>query len=564
MAIKSSEFYKKLETLETARQTGISNLREKGLDVSDIASIPSIVNKIKDISPVNYTNTILETNGNRIIYAADLPDTYIYLIKDGVILEKKKTPDVTGGVVYFVVDEDGDFTVVRSQNDFSEFTNYNEHMFENLSTTYTFELTEDGYYESKVYNTRGSAYALCKITFNVEEDNSVVVLDIAEKGYNRSHLRYGLISKLDCVLQSSTSESDTSDVYCSRDNIPDKVYYTNVSKGEHFITVKWRTGNANYTEKDSLKFKLESISNGVGTIVKSEGVGQYVVKSPLPLFVYSWEQINLIAKNHYGQYIFNLGSTKVIPFMDAEYPVTLIDFENVKDIYGNNLNMTFSLLYTRAYVWDSKSANVSWVGCSLRANCLEKADVRYIYDSNVSSSTSGIYYIWDNENKVFVQKKLPEEYEAKTKYYKTSAVLEDGVFITSLKSALGDVSPALVNNDTWSGWGGNVTNESTALADTTIIRTQDKLWLMSDSNVFGDTNRVSLGGVISKFSYEGKHFEYYKTYSQSKFANNLSYASWFRSPLTRSSNYIAVFYGDGRVSYMLCTDNAYPLLCFSL
>lgn len=568
MAIKSSEFYKKLETLEAARQTGITNLRAKGLDVSDLASIPNVVSKIGDI-PSGGSTTVLQTFGNKIIYAANLPDTYIHLIKDGQIIDKKKTPDVTGGVVDFVVTDDGEYKIGHSKQNHDIFYQFTTHNFENITddsiaTEHIFELDEDGYYHTLV--STNYAYAICKISFNIPEDGMSIIFDIAKNTYSSTNFETMFLN-IDTEVDRSMQYNKDS-IYVRSNAITNKrVEYTNLSKGEHFIYVKTRKAGSGGNNAE-IKFKIKSIENMPTTKVELNGIGKYITKSPIELSEYSWSEIELIANNHYGQYVFELGTTKPIKFMGANCVAKLIDFENVYDIQNNPINMSFYIRYNSgSYKWDSKSNNngVSWVGCELRKNFMEAGDIQYRWDSSVTSSTTGTYYIWDNDNKVFVEKTLPEDYAAKTKYYSPILITEDGPFLASIKENLEGVSPKLVNNATWGGFGGTVTNITTASEDFTIINTQDKLWLMSDNNLFGDKNRQNYTTTGYKFGYEGKMFELYKTYKEREYLFGGTYDYVLRNPYPSANNGVWALDNDkGCYTNSNITNGFNLLVCFSL
>ena len=106
----------------------------------------------------------------------------------------------------------------------------------------------------------------------------------------------------------------------------------------------------------------------------------------------------------------------------------------------------------------------------------------YTFERSVTSSTSGTFYIWDNVEKEWVAKTLPAQYTANTKYYSKQTQLADGAFWDGLSE---DVKPYIsqIKKKTWSGYGGAVTNSTTANADSTIIETSDWLFTVSDSEV---------------------------------------------------------------------------------
>ena len=102
--IESSEFYNRLNRLEAARVDGITNLASKGVIISPNASIPTIVDRILSISG-NATNTTIETNGNAVIIAAELPGVSLVLKNSQEEMITSKTTDAEiGGAVTFELD----------------------------------------------------------------------------------------------------------------------------------------------------------------------------------------------------------------------------------------------------------------------------------------------------------------------------------------------------------------------------------------------------------------------------------------------------------------------------
>lgn len=102
--IEDSQFYSKLSALESARQTGISNLIKKGVRISKNASIPSVATKILEM-PSNVVQTqknTINTSGSVVIIVAELPNTTIGLYDaDGSLLQSKTTDATYGGPVTF-------------------------------------------------------------------------------------------------------------------------------------------------------------------------------------------------------------------------------------------------------------------------------------------------------------------------------------------------------------------------------------------------------------------------------------------------------------------------------
>lgn len=104
--IEDSEFYSKLSALESARQTGISNLTKQGVRISKNASIPSVATKILEMpnSVIETQKTTIYANGSAVIIAAELPNVTIGLYDaDGSLLQSKTTDATYGGPVTFTL-----------------------------------------------------------------------------------------------------------------------------------------------------------------------------------------------------------------------------------------------------------------------------------------------------------------------------------------------------------------------------------------------------------------------------------------------------------------------------
>lgn len=110
--ITSSEFYNRLNTLETTRQLGVATIRAKGLEIEDTASLPMVVGKIAAITGTNVVNNIIhETTGKVVIITAELPGVTITLADaDGNAIGAAQTTDATTGGAVSFGDDDFDTT----------------------------------------------------------------------------------------------------------------------------------------------------------------------------------------------------------------------------------------------------------------------------------------------------------------------------------------------------------------------------------------------------------------------------------------------------------------------
>lgn len=129
------------------------------------------------------------------------------------------------------------------------------------SWTYTFVLNEDGYYESN-NNNQGlnNTFAMCKLEFEMPVDNGTLELDCIN--YAESSFDYGILSAIDTTLLANNT-ADTSNVYISFKGSSSadiqKVTYTGIAKGSHYIYIKYRKDSSTDSNNDSLKFKVTSL-----------------------------------------------------------------------------------------------------------------------------------------------------------------------------------------------------------------------------------------------------------------------------------------------------------------
>ena len=162
-----------------------------------------------------------------------------------------------------------------------------EYTVENIPSTnaYGFELNDAGYYEStnKKINATNS-YAMCKVSFNMYEQNDLVIelINYAESSYD-----FGIFSQLDQYLSESYTEDTSSTlVYKSYKGVQSAtattLTYSQVPAGEHFITVKYRKDNSTDSNNDSLQFKILSPIGEV-TVVAPELVGYNDFVAPVDI-----------------------------------------------------------------------------------------------------------------------------------------------------------------------------------------------------------------------------------------------------------------------------------------
>ena len=119
MTMTASQLFKVTSILETARQDGVKNLKAKGITIPDSSSIPAIIGNINNITGQTIINTTeLKATGDRIITAADLPNTTFTLYKDDSLLQTLTNAD-EAYVVAFSVTDDGEY-IIKATRDSEE------------------------------------------------------------------------------------------------------------------------------------------------------------------------------------------------------------------------------------------------------------------------------------------------------------------------------------------------------------------------------------------------------------------------------------------------------------
>ena len=292
--------------------------------------------------------------------------------------------------------------------------------------------------------------------------------------------------------------------------------------------------------------------------VEINGVGQYNCKTAKSLNDYTWPELKTISENAYGEYMFECDG--------LEYKQTNFMSKGATSDYSKAYlvditdegHLLFSFLkYNTSYKhYDSSPSNIngiSWVGSSIRTNCLEAGEAQYIFDLNVTAETTGTYYVYDTDTNTFVQVSLPEDYDPTTKYYTRKVIEADGAFIASIKEQVG-VPLRKMKIKTWGGYGAGKTS-----SDNTIIETQDYAWLPSDSNIFGHKDRW---GAYSKFELEGRQFKAFEKYRERIFWG--SSHRWLRSPYLNFSNSFCYWYYIGYVTNHTASNSYCAPVCFCL
>lgn len=299
--------------------------------------------------------------------------------------------------------------------------------------------------------------------------------------------------------------------------------------------------------------------------------GQYNCKCGKLLDTYSEDEIELACKNHYAKYMWNLGDFKLTEFMGT----TTTDYKK-RYIIGFNDDVRSDNNESAEITWcwlngtpssykmnDTAINNTSYVGSKGRRYCIPSGTDYYVYDSTVTSETTGTYYTPDYTTGDFVAKTLPDEFIEDTDYYTKSTTEEDGAIYVGLPA---DLVARFVptKQKTWVGYtnGENKRYSTYSLRkeSTNLITTNDKVFILSAHRVFGDSKFSS-----QYFSYnnsEGEQYSYFREYDEGYLGNLFGTSSkWFRSPSVYSSSNFCFWYYYGFVFSSDATYTSRLLVC---
>lgn len=289
-------------------------------------------------------------------------------------------------------------------------------------------------------------------------------------------------------------------------------------------------------------------------------VGVYNIKSGLALNDYTWAEINTASKNGYAKYMWNIWDYKDLDsFMGStttDYRrAYIIGFNHDDKVEGGKAGITFMIKGTSSkYSHSSSSANwMSWRGSLIRKNCLKSGEDFYTYTS-VSSSTEGTYYVKSETNPdEFIEKTLPDEYLSTYYYYTKQTLTSDGAFIAGMPSEMLDYI-VQVKKKTFGGMDKGVTFAT----DQTTIVTNDWMFIPSDAEIFGNTNRYV---TYSKYALEGEQYEAFKGYYENRF--RFGNDRWLRSPYSSTTSWCC-WNGYGSVTTSSAYYTSYLPLCFCI
>lgn len=165
-------------------------------------------------------------------------------------------------------------TFIRGAQDIVDGVAYSVNAIPN--TQYTFIKNSADYFES---NNKGihNSFAIARLDFNIPTDNSLFEIDCIN--YAESGCDYGILSKVDTPLSLTTSDS-TDVIYktfnSSTYNLPtiQPVLYSGLTKGDHFIDIKYRKDGSANSYNDSLQFKVSPPRANIYNVTKPDS-GSY-------------------------------------------------------------------------------------------------------------------------------------------------------------------------------------------------------------------------------------------------------------------------------------------------
>lgn len=299
-------------------------------------------------------------------------------------------------------------------------------------------------------------------------------------------------------------------------------------------------------------------------------VGNIIVKQPILLDNFTAEEIDLACKNHYAKYMWEIGdykdfssfmgstSTYSVTWSDGSHSIPyrrafLIDFES-NELADNSgmcgAKFAFARTpstYKHLTTSITNARQTSWIGSEIREKMLSNGTDYYKYEY-VTSSTTGDYYIYNNETNDFESVSLPSGYMNGQIYYTKVATASDGAILSGMPSELSS-RLVEVKTKTWNG-----TTNSTYTA--TIV-TKDKIFSPSVIEIAG--NRMNMNNYRLN---EGQTSPLAKETFCDKYFNSTT--TWFRSPNTSMNTNFCTWNNSGNVSTTTITSSFQCAVCFCL
>lgn len=310
------------------------------------------------------------------------------------------------------------------------------------------------------------------------------------------------------------------------------------------------------------------------TTVGVATVGTVILKSPKPIREYTEAEIDLAAKNNYAKYMFNpfdyiddesfMGNTSAT--YKRRYIIGFDDFE-LADSEGV-CGIVWYYPQTPSYykVNETNINKTSWEGSCLRHNYFLQNNVDYyVYDSTVTDTTTGTYYIHSDGE--WIEKTLPAEFVDTEDYYTKNTTTADGdIWLGILESIRNRM--VKVKTKTWRGWtnqANKITN-SLKLTDK-VITSKDYIFPLSGQEAYGNRPEIPVsyyqwsynkneGDLLSGFKETGKKlYNYYEKCAEFDF--------WLRSPNIYTSSYWNIWStGNGAVQYKEASYTKAVGVCF--
>ena len=265
-------------------------------------------------------------------------------------------------------------------------------------------------------------------------------------------------------------------------------------------------------------------------------IGVYNCKTGKAFADYTPAEVNTASKNHYAKYMWSVGDSRNITTLGSSKNWVIMGFEhdNLADgsgVAGITLGMqSFS---TATYnQWAANSNIMGWEGSLIRQNGLRNGDSYYTIDTTITSETIGTYYAYNITTNVWDTKTLPADYSESEKYYTKSTLESDGAFVSGIPDWNSYMSPVVKQTaDAGSGY-------------SKIIKSKDTIFLFSDGEVFGNSNRYIR---YSQYELEGMQYDYFKNNVQDAKVR-LGVSVWVRSPCSSGSTDFCRFGATGIIT----------------
>lgn len=228
--------------------------------------------------------------------------------------------------------------------------------------TYGFNLNSSGYYES-TNKAQSSSAAVCRINFTAVGKTTLTIsyINFAESSYD-----FGMFSKLDTALSIESTEDAAANLELNLKGKQSATVNTvtyRVSKGEHFIDVKFKKDGSVDKDNDSLQFRITDL--GTCTKISNEvvAVAYYTAEE---MMADTNQTIGtmavVITENNIAQAVYRLNENldwELKADLTKQAPLTFATIEemNANTDYPEN---TFAIVYGTTYVGTYRFDKGSW------------------------------------------------------------------------------------------------------------------------------------------------------------------------------------------------------------